>query len=39
MDFARQVADEAIAHLSEVPRDLISQALERFADQVVKRTN
>ena len=39
MDFARQVADEAIAHLSELPRDLISQGLERFADQVVKRTN
>ena len=39
MDFVRQVADEAIAHLSVLPGDLISQALESFANQVVKRTN
>ena len=39
MDFARQVADEAITYLSAVSEGLISQALARFADQVVKRTN
>ena len=39
MEFARGVADEAIAYLSTLPDGVISQALERFAHQVVKRTN
>ena len=39
MEFARQVADEAIEHLAAVPEGVVSQALERFAHQVVKRTH
>ncbi len=39
MEFARSVADEAIAYLSTLPDGVISQALERFAHQVVRRTN
>jgi heptaprenyl diphosphate synthase len=39
MDHARQIADSAIAHLAGLPEDLISMALGRFADQVVKRKN
>ncbi len=38
-NYARQFADGAIEHLSELPQDLISQALCRFADQVVSRKN
>ncbi len=39
MNYARQVADSAVAHLSDVPQDLITEALHRFADQVVNRRN
>lgn len=39
MDYARRIADSAVAHLSGIPQDLITEALRRFADQVVKRKN
>ncbi len=39
MDYARQIADSAVAYLSDVPQDLITEALHRFAGQVVKRKN
>ena len=39
MDFARRVADEAIAYLAALPEGVVSEALERFAHQVVKRTH
>jgi len=39
VDYARQIADSAVAYLSDIPQDFITEALHRFADQVVKRKN
>jgi Geranylgeranyl pyrophosphate synthase len=39
MEYAQQVADSAVAHLSGVPQGPITEALRRFAAGVVKRKN
>ena len=38
MDKAREVADAAISNLADLPSGVITDALERFAHQVVERT-
>ena len=39
IEFARRVADEAIGYLAALPEGVISEALERFAHQVVQRAH
>ena len=38
MERAREVADSAISHLADLPSGVVTNALERFAHQVVERT-